>query len=301
MRRSPAGGRLALALALALVLALAGCGALRLVYGQAAALSYWWLDRYVDFDGRQSPRVHQALDEWLDWQHRELLPRVLPWLDTLIVQAASPDIPAAQICERWTQITRWRDEAFAQAAPAIANLAMSLSAAQVDHVRQRQRAVLDEAREEFLQPDPEDRLAASVDRTVDRLKMLYGPITQRQRQQVRDWLQGSSPFKPERWIAQREERQTRLTAWMDDVRLRPPGDVGEAGRSLMAWWRDAVSSPAERADDLALEADNCQFASSFHAGTQAAQRQHLQDRLSAWRADLAAFAPAPPAPVRVAP
>ncbi len=40
---------------------LSGCGALRLVYGQAPELVYWWLDGYVDFDSAQSEKVRDDL------------------------------------------------------------------------------------------------------------------------------------------------------------------------------------------------------------------------------------------------
>ena len=35
----------------------AGCSALRIGYSTAPDLVYWWLDRYVDFNGHQTVRV----------------------------------------------------------------------------------------------------------------------------------------------------------------------------------------------------------------------------------------------------
>src|SRR5580765_4822032 len=46
------------------VLALLGaCSALRIGYGAAPDLVYWWLDGYVDFDDTQTPRVREAIGQ----------------------------------------------------------------------------------------------------------------------------------------------------------------------------------------------------------------------------------------------
>lgn len=277
---------------LVLSIGLAGCGALRIAYGQAAPLSYWWLDRYVDFDGRQSPQVRQALDDWYGWQHRQLLPRVLPWMDALAAQAEQADIPPEQICRWWDQVTQWRDEAFVRALPSVVEVTASLRPEQIDRIAARQARVLDEARADFLQPDPEERLEASVDRTVDRLKLLYGPLGPGQRTQVSEWLRTQSPFDAQRWIERREQRQQALLAWIHEARAgRNPE---ETRRSLQRWWTRAVkpASEEERVYEQALETDNCRFAARFHAGASAAQRRHLKERITGWRADLAAFLPA---------
>src|SRR5690349_2953366 len=75
-RAGTAGGHRAIigALLCAGALALAGCSALRIGYGQAPELSYWWADKYFDFDGEQSPRVRTALRQWFAWHRGSELP-----------------------------------------------------------------------------------------------------------------------------------------------------------------------------------------------------------------------------------
>ena len=45
----------------ALLVSLGGCSALRIGYGTAPDLVYWWVDRYVDFNGAQTPKVREAI------------------------------------------------------------------------------------------------------------------------------------------------------------------------------------------------------------------------------------------------
>ena len=47
--------------ALGLALALAGCSAIKLAYNNLPEVSYWWLDRYVDFTEGQSQQVREEL------------------------------------------------------------------------------------------------------------------------------------------------------------------------------------------------------------------------------------------------
>ncbi|MBC8057759.1 MAG: hypothetical protein H7Y61_14390, partial [Rhizobiales bacterium] len=40
---------------------LGGCSALRIGYGTAPDVVYWWLDGYIDFNDTQTPRVREAI------------------------------------------------------------------------------------------------------------------------------------------------------------------------------------------------------------------------------------------------
>jgi hypothetical protein len=69
--------------ALALTTLLSGCGAMRLAYNQAPDLGYWWLDKYIDFNDEQTPRVRDAIASWFRWNRSTQLPDYAQWLDKL--------------------------------------------------------------------------------------------------------------------------------------------------------------------------------------------------------------------------
>ena len=272
---------------------LVGCGTLRIVYGQGAMLSYWWLDRYVDFNGLQTPKVHQALGRWFAWQHAEALPQALQLLASVQTDAARTEVSAQRICGWWAEALSLRDDAYRAALPALGELARTLTPAQLTHIEARQAKSNEDYREEFLQPDLKDRLEASVERAEERLKLLYGSLDRRQSQQVARWI-GNSPFDAERWGQERQRRQMELMRTLRDIEARqlPPPAAQDA---LAGWWASAVHprAPDYQAYVSALESDNCRFLSEFHRGSSAAQKQHLQDRLSGWAEDLRPFTVAP--------
>ncbi|MEO8311794.1 MAG: hypothetical protein ABI520_11520, partial [Caldimonas sp.] len=74
LRRSFVRRSIIAALATALLVALPGCSLIKLGYGQASALAFRWLDRYVDFGNEQSLKVRAALDDALAWHRRTQLP-----------------------------------------------------------------------------------------------------------------------------------------------------------------------------------------------------------------------------------
>src|SRR5260221_1387158 len=56
------------------LLLVSGCSALRIGYSTAPDLGYWWLDRYVDFSGGQTPHGRAAIAQWFIWHRRTELP-----------------------------------------------------------------------------------------------------------------------------------------------------------------------------------------------------------------------------------
>ena len=81
-----------------LCVALGACSALRIGYSQAPDLSYWWLDRYVDFNSAQTPRVRDALQQWFAWHRRSQLPDYAALLARAQAELAADTTPA-RVCE----------------------------------------------------------------------------------------------------------------------------------------------------------------------------------------------------------
>ena len=73
----------------ALLLPLSGCSTVGMAYRQADTLAWWWLDRRVDFDATQAPRVRQALGQWLDWHRRRPLAEDVALLEEIAREAGS--------------------------------------------------------------------------------------------------------------------------------------------------------------------------------------------------------------------
>lgn len=264
---------------------LGGCSALRIGYNQAPDLLYWYLDGYVDFNGAQTPRVREALTQWLAWHRRSQLPDYAALLARAQTEVLA-DTTAARACEWQREVIVRADVAFDRAAPAAAEFLLTVTLQQVAHVERRQAKANDEFRDDYLQSDPRKRAEATLRRTVERAESLYGRLTDVQRARMAEALP-RSPFDPEAWLAERRVRQQEALALMrrfgGDTTAREPAEA-----ALRAYVQRLERSPREPYRRYAerLSAFNCAFAATLHNGTNAAQRRTAADKLAGWEGDV---------------
>ena len=146
---------------------LAGCSAVRLGYGNGPQLAWWWLDGYVDFSTEQAPLARLAIDRWFEWHRATQLPDYLPLLASAQAQVLAPT-SAALACRWQDRVRELLDPSLARALADFGALVPGLGEAQLRHIEKRYAKGNDEWREDFLQPDPAERLKQSVKRTVER-------------------------------------------------------------------------------------------------------------------------------------
>jgi hypothetical protein len=287
MRRSTTKAAIIGLWMLALLL-LGGCSAVRIGYNQAPLLAWWWLDGYMDFDAEQTPRVKDALNQWFAWHRTTQLPdyaNLLAAAEVLVMQPATPQ----QVC-RWSDDLRSRlATAFAYGVPIAAELLPGLKAEQLANLERRYRKSNQDFEEEYLQPQPGERLKAAVNRTIDRAEMLYGRLDERQRQLIAAGV-AASPFDPAAWFAERQAVQdetlqtlARLTAGGP---ARADRESNLAGLQALAARVQRAPPGPYRSYQRRLTDYNCAFIAQLHNSTTAAQRQAARSKLKGWEEDL---------------
>jgi hypothetical protein len=273
------------------LVALAGCSLVRLGYGQAPDLTYWWLDGYLDLNGEQTPLVRDGLEAWFAWHRATQLP---DYADLLARAQADVqrDITPELAC-RWGDELRQRtDRLLEPAVPTLVALVTRLTPAQVQHLQAQFRKKDDEFRDEFLQDAPEARQKESLRRTLDRLEMLYGRLDDAQRERVAQGL-AASPFDPQQWARERQARQQDIVQTLQQARtLRDDPARAEALLRGLVSRAGQSPRPAYRAYQQALTEYNCAFSARIHNATTPAQRQAAVRRLKGWEDDLRALAAA---------
>lgn len=272
-----------------LTILLSGCGAMRLAYNQAPDLSYWWLDKYIDFNDAQTPRVRDAIAGWFRWNRRTQLPDYAQWLDRLAADLQQPVTPA--------QVCRWTDEVEArmftgldQALPALGETALSLTPDQLKHIEKRYAKVNADFADDYLQEDPKDRMKATIKRTMERAEMLYGDLDEAQTERVRRAMM-ASPFDPELWLAERKARQQDVLQTLRRLLAeRPPQPQAQA--ALRAIAERVQRSPRDvfRSYQEKLTRYNCDIAAQLHNTTSREQREFAEKKLRGWAADFRALA-----------
>jgi hypothetical protein len=283
---------LAKVLIIVVALALSACSTVRLAYGQGPTLAWWWIDGYFDFQGAQAQRVREGIDQWFAWHRATQLRDYAGLLAAMQAEMMQP-ASAGQVCRWFDEWRRRTDPALERALPLAADIMPTLSAEQLRHLEKRYAKANDEMRDEYLQPQPDERLAASVKRAAERAEMLYGRLDEPQRKLIAAGV-AASPFDPEAWLA---ERQARQRDTLDTLRRltaeRADRDSIIAALRVLAEHLDRSPRPAYRAYQQRLTDYNCQFFASLHNSTTPAQRQAARERLKGWEADLRALAAAP--------
>jgi Family of unknown function (DUF6279) len=259
---------------------------------------YWWIDGYADVNGEQTPRLREAIDRWFAWHRRSQLPDYAALLARAQRDIGQPTTAAA-MCSWVAEAERRIDAALVEAVPAAAELMLTLTPEQLQHIERRMAKGTDELRADFLQPDPAERRAASFKRSLDRYETLYGRLDATQRERLAALL-AASTFDPERWLAERRLRQREMLQALAAVSAvgRGSGDravalqQAQAAARLMAERSTRSPRPDYRAYQQRLLQDNCALAAAIHNLMTAAQRQTARARLKAWEDDMRALAAA---------
>ena len=265
--------------------ALAGCSTVRLAYNNLPEVSYWWLDTYLDFDGAQTPKVRDELAQLLTWHRQNELPRIASLLQE--AQALAPhDVTAAQACRMADQIRERLLAVAERAEPAGTELALSLTAAQLQQLERKYAKNNADYRKEWLERSAADVQEKRYDRFLDRLEDFYGRLSPEQRELLRRQV-AQSVFDPRLADAERRQRQQEALQLLRGFNAAKPS-AAEARAAIHAYvMRIAEPPPGPwREHQQALLQEGCRNLAALHNTASAAQREQAVRRLQAYHDDL---------------
>ena len=275
--------------AVALAVLLAGCSAVRLGYNTAPTLTYWWLDSYFDFNGEQSLRIRADLQAVQDWHRKEEVPLLINTLKELQVMAPRPTTPA-QVCGIVTSLQTRLQVSLDRFAPAIATLAPTLQAAQIEQVAAEFAKRDKKWREVWLEGTLSERSERRVKQIVDRAETLYGSLDAAQMAIVQAQVQTSS-FDGPRNHREMQRRHKDALQVLNNLRAgkaspeQALADIrGLLDRTLKA------PDPAYRQYIDRLTQESCTATAAVHNSSSSRQRAHLQQMLQDYEGDALALA-----------
>ena len=290
MLKNGSGWRWIIGLAFAALLV--GCSVLRIGYSQAPTFAYWWIDGYVDLNGEQTPKLREAIDRWFEWHRRVEMPRYAALLARAQREVMEPTLSTAQLCAWRDEAQRRLDAALDEATPAFATLMVSLTPEQIRHMERKMAKDGEELKQDFAQLDKSERAKGSFKRTLERYENLYGKLDDAQRAKLAQLL-AASPFDAERWLAERERRNSGLLAMLNNVSTAgrdatPAQAQAQAQAAVRVLAERALRSPRPeyRAYQERLTQENCALAAAMHNATTPTQRQHARDKLKGWEEDV---------------
>ncbi|WBY03606.1 DUF6279 family lipoprotein [Ramlibacter tataouinensis] len=272
---------------MSLALALAACSTLKLGYNALPEVAYWWLARYVDFEGEQGRHVREDLHRLLAWHRGAELPRIAALLQR-IEQQAGADTTAERVCafegdlrERFLALRN-------QAEPMIAAHALTLSAAQLQHLERRYERINRDYERDWLHLSAGEQVDKRLKQMRERAERFYGHLGERQLAALRQQLERSA-FSPALFHAERQRRQQDTLAVLRRLTAQPPEQARTAVHGLLERF-GASPDPAWRAWQQVAAQETCRQVAALHNATTPEQREHAARRLRSWQHDLAELA-----------
>ena len=265
--------------------ALGACSAIKLAYNNLPTVSYWRLDAYLDFNGAQTPKVRDELEQLLAWHRQNELPRIASLLQE--AQALAPgEVTPAQVCAMTDRIRERLLAVTERAEPAGTELALSLSESQLQQLERKYAKVNAEYRKGWLERTPAQVQQKRYDRFLDRAEDFYGRLTDEQRDLLKQQA-AQSVFDPQLTDAERRRRQQDALAVLRGFVAGKPSPA-EARAALHDYIQRIAEPPPGpwRDQQQALLQEGCRNTAALHNSTTASQRAQAVRRLQAYQEDL---------------
>lgn len=274
--------------ALLLVL-LAGCSAVRIGYNNAPAITYWWLDSYIDFDTPQAQPVRASLDALHAWHRKNELPLYAETLHKL--QTLAPlDVTPAQICAVWDEVQAHTQRLGDAAAAGISAFTPGVRREQLRHLAVQFDKRNEKWREEWMDAAPAALEKRRLKQAVERAEMFYDRLEDAQLAILRERIARSS-FDAHLTYREILRRQADILQVLTEHSLggatRGAAVQTEVGALLERLRRSP--DPVYRAQQEKMTIESCATIAALHNSTSRAQRESLAQRLKGYEDDLRAL------------
>jgi hypothetical protein len=271
-------------LALSTLIGLSGCSTIKVVYNNSDDVIYWWLDGYADLQGEQKQFTRDTLTELQRWHRQQQLPEYVALLKRMQTMAPN-DITPAQVCAVTEDMKTSFITLLRFVEPANTKLASQLKPEQLSSIRKRFDKTNKTWKEDWLDPNAEDRLRYRIKQATNRLEDFYGRLDKPQRDTLSQWL-SKSKFDPALSYAERERRQA--DSLQTFQRIAQEGNATAQAQALLRSLTDrSFNSPNERyrAYNRELWSENCEGFAKLHNSTTPAQRQRMLEALRGYETD----------------
>ena len=276
--------------ALIIVASLLGaCSAVKLAYNQAPDLSYWYLDGYFDFNELQTPKVRDELTRLFAWHRANELPKTADLLAQAVALMPG-EVSSQQACRIYGQGRGLVDNVSNQALPALAELAPTITADQIAHLKRKYAKSNGEYKKNYIDGVAASRDAKRLKQSVERSESLYGKLEEQQIAAIKQVLVNSS-FDAAYSLKERQRRQQELIEILTGL-AASKASAATSQHSLRGYIQRTFESPdaAYRAYVERITQQACASFASVHASTTPAQRANAVRVLKGYETDLRTLA-----------
>lgn len=266
------------------LLTLGGCSILQTLYHQAPKYFLWRSNLAFHYNDAQYELAKAHLRQWFEWQRTQQMPQIARFLNRGKAEVLGHISPALA-CERREETERWARDGIDQAAPRLAQLALSLSPRQISHLEGFFKDKNEDFTDDFLPADPQERQRLAAAFVTKWASIIYGDFSDAQQQQLQADL-GRLPFDAATILKQFQRFQVSYVKLVRDAQSQ------HWSRELMqarikALLLDGIDpqEPARQAEMQRWIQSGCQLAADFHNRTTPAQRAKAAKQLATWEVD----------------
>lgn len=290
----PGRRRLVLA-ALGAVLTLAACSTIRVGYNYADNLLHYQVDDYLDLTSEQSQLVRSRSASLLDWHRSTQLREYAKVIDNARASLAG-SVTADDVLQFNTAVNAGLAVIGERAAPDLAQLALTLTPAQLDRLNRKLGSDTSKARRELVQFAGKETVDDRVKKYAERVDDWFGTVSREQLALIRSTLAGR-PNNALWWIGERELRQQELVALLRRIATEQPRESVATGWLREYFQRLSLPPEAERRAKIEeFRRANAALIAALINNASSEQRAHLSARLGGYAEDFVALAAARSAP-----
>lgn len=236
---------------LAVSILVTACNTIKLGYENLPRLVQWQVDRFLSLDGEQEALVNRHARSLQRWHRQNLLPVYAEFL-TRVEEDLRTQVSPAQVAG-WRQaaVDGWAPLA-EQLSPAVAEVALTLRPAQIDHLVKAIEKANRKTISEYLPADPVRRLQARYQRLVDRTESFMGDVGDAQKEEIRASA-AAMAGDDDAWWQSRLARQKAIVDLLAGIaREQPPmAEATRRAHQVLAglWDHHRAAASADSAGD----------------------------------------------------
>ena len=260
-------------------LLLQGCSAVRFGYGNADALTRWWIDQYLDLSAEQDLLVRERMAGLHAWHRKNQLPEYIAVLrqgQSFVAGRPAVADALALLDGVIGAVRRLAD----RAVPDVADLLLTATPAQIERMASRfAEKNAEYAKEAQLAEDEGSQRQARYRRLLERAEYWFGDFGGEQKASLRRMVE-HQPAGGQFWFDERLRRQRQWLALVRQIqRDQPPRE------RAIGWLRDYVArfdlpaDPAAAATALSLRRAGAELTVAIHAMATPDQRAHARHKL----------------------
>jgi hypothetical protein len=262
---------------------LAGCSAFGLAYNHADWYLQHRINSYLTYDAQQQATITQNIADYLQWHRTHALPAYMRFLQDTdkLVMRAEP-LRVEQATQTRTELLQLYHATMQPAIAPTARMLVTLNAAQIDELERSYTKEARTDREEMFGNDQEDARNKRAQRTLSRLRQLFGSLTEAQEKQVRD-MSRSLPLTTEIYLQEKQTHQQNLIAL-----LRKHASAGDLTTFFTAWLLtpEATRSPQQQATMQAMTEASDRMTVAIHGMLLPWQREHWHEVVKGYLEDM---------------